>query len=194
MGLVPAQLSQLDSLLGAGGRGHQPRGRAIPVRDAVRALFRSRPAEERQGRGGEIGRALYREYRRHRAQGGRIVGRPTRIEGYAIVSEDGMLADPNGHMPDSIKFEADLKFFTEGMDGCDVAIHGRHSHERQPNSPKRHRIWVTGRVKTVEREDSEPRVLLWNPEGASFEEAWDVLGVDGSLGVVGGTTVFGLFL
>ena len=30
------------------------------------------------------------------------MGRPTRIEGYAIVSEDGMLADPNGHMPDTI--------------------------------------------------------------------------------------------
>ena len=122
------------------------------------------------------------------------MGRPTRIEGYAIVSEDGMLADPNGHMPDSIKFDADQKFFREGMDGCDVAIHGRHSHERQPNSPKRHRIWVTGRVKTVEREDGEPRVLLWNPDGASFEQAWDALGVDGSLGVVGGTGVFGMFL
>lgn len=119
---------------------------------------------------------------------------PTRIEGYAIVSEDGMLADAHGVMPDSLKFEADQKFFREGLDGCDAVIHGRHSHEQQPNSPRRHRIWVTGRVKTFALEKGEPRVLLWNPDGASFEEAWTALGIDGSLGVVGGTDVFGMFL
>ena len=86
----------------------------------------------------------------------------------AIVSDDGMLAEPSGHMPDSLKFDADQTFFRDGMDRCDVAIHGRHSHEHQPNSPKRHRIWVTGRVNAVERKDGECRVLLWNPAGASF--------------------------
>ena len=30
-----------------------------------------------------------------------------RIEGYAIVSEDGMLANASGIMPDQLKFEAD---------------------------------------------------------------------------------------
>jgi hypothetical protein len=122
------------------------------------------------------------------------VGRPTRIEGYAIVSEDGMLAGTDGVMPDSLKFEADQKFFRDGLDGVDAVIHGRHSHEQQPHSPRRHRIWVTARVKRFELEKGEPRVLLWNPEGASFEQAWDALGVDGSLGVVGGTIVFGMFL
>lgn len=34
-----------------------------------------------------------------------------RIEGYAIISEDGMLADAAGTMPDSLKFEADQTFF-----------------------------------------------------------------------------------
>jgi hypothetical protein len=120
--------------------------------------------------------------------------KPTRIEGYAIVSEDGMLAGPDGVMPDSLKFEADQKFFRDGLAGCDAVIHGHHSHERQPHSDRRHRIWVTGRVKKIEREAGEPRVLLWNPAGASFEEAWAALGIDGSLGVVGGTTVFGMFL
>ena len=33
------------------------------------------------------------------------------IEGYAIVSEDGMLADATGVMPGSLKFEADYAFF-----------------------------------------------------------------------------------
>ena len=56
---------------------------------------------------------------------------PRRIEGYAIVSEDGMLTNASGIMPDQLKFEADQKFFERGLDGVDVVVHGRHSHERQ---------------------------------------------------------------
>src|SRR5205085_9400993 len=58
--------------------------------------------------------------------------RPRRIEGYAIVSEDGMLANFAGIMPESLKFEADQQFFERGLDGVDVVVHGRHSYERQP--------------------------------------------------------------
>jgi hypothetical protein len=58
--------------------------------------------------------------------------RTRRIEGYAIVSEDGMLANAAGIMPDSLKFAADRRFFESGLDGVDVVVHGRHSHERQP--------------------------------------------------------------
>ena len=42
---------------------------------------------------------------------------PGRIEGYAIVSEDGMLANSAGVMPDSLKFKADQAFFERGLDG-----------------------------------------------------------------------------
>ncbi len=73
-------------------------------------------------------------------------------------------------------------------------MHGRHSHEQQPHSDRRHRIWVTARVKDIEVENATPKVVLWNPAGASFEDAWRALGIDGALGVVGGTVVFGLFL
>ena len=33
-----------------------------------------------------------------------------RVEGYAIVSADGMIADGDGAMPDSIRNEADQSF------------------------------------------------------------------------------------
>jgi hypothetical protein len=37
--------------------------------------------------------------------------------------------------------------------------------------------------------------LLWNPAGASFEDALAALGTpDGVVGVIGGTDVFGMFL
>ena len=32
------------------------------------------------------------------------------IEGYAVVSGDGMIADRNGHMPDGLKHEPDALF------------------------------------------------------------------------------------
>jgi hypothetical protein len=63
-----------------------------------------------------------------------------RIEGYAIVSEDGMLATAAGIMPGALKFDADAQFFEAGLNGVDVVVHGRHSEERQPNSPQRRRI------------------------------------------------------
>jgi hypothetical protein len=35
------------------------------------------------------------------------------IEGYAVVSADGVIADRNGHMPDGLKHEPDARFFRE---------------------------------------------------------------------------------
>jgi hypothetical protein len=72
--------------------------------------------------------------------------RSRRIEGYAIVSEDGMLANAAGIMPDSLKFAADRRLFESGLDGVDVVVHGRHSHERQPHSYLRRRLILTRQV------------------------------------------------
>lgn len=120
---------------------------------------------------------------------------PRAIVGFAIVSDDGMLADARGVMPETLKFTADQRYFEDGMDQVQVAIHGRHSHEQQPHSPLRHRITVTNRIATIAADPDNAKGLLWNPAGASFEQAWDRLGLpDANLGVVGGTSVFGLFL
>ena len=120
---------------------------------------------------------------------------PTRIEGYAIVSEDGMLADSNGVMPDSLKFDADQRYFADGLDQVDAVVHGLHSHEQQPHSPLRYRLTLTNGVSGVAPDPKNPKGLLWNPGGASFEQAWAALKIkDGSLGVVGATSAFGMFL
>jgi len=39
-----------------------------------------------------------------------------RIEGYVIVSAEGMLANARGQMPDELKFEGDKEFFTAALD------------------------------------------------------------------------------
>ncbi len=117
------------------------------------------------------------------------------IEGFAIVSEDGMLADAHGVMPDALKFEADARFFEASLDAVDVVVHGRHSEERQRRSPLRHRLVLTRTISALARHPTNQRALLWNPAGASFDEALLALGAPCAVvGVIGGTDVFTLFL
>ena len=118
-----------------------------------------------------------------------------RIDGYVIVSADGMLADAAHVMPDELKFEGDKRFFTAALDRADLIVHGRHSFEDQPNSPRRQRIIVTRSVATVAADPSNPRATLWNPAGAAFEAACDQAGMgSGTVAVIGGPDVFDMFM
>jgi dihydrofolate reductase len=120
---------------------------------------------------------------------------PRRIEGYAIVSADGMIANAAGLMPDELKFDADQRFFAHGLAGVDAVVHGAHSHEQQPGSHLRRRLILTREVPALATDPANEKALFWNPAGASFEQAWAALGVtDGNLAVIGGTDVFGMFL
>ena len=120
---------------------------------------------------------------------------PRRIAGYAIVSEDGMLANDAGIMPGSLKFDADRRFFECGLDGVDVVVHGRHSDEEQPHSHLRRRLILTRHVAAIAADPANDNALLWNPAGASFDDALAAIGTpDGCVGVIGGTEVFGMFL
>jgi hypothetical protein len=118
-----------------------------------------------------------------------------RIEGFVIVSADGMLADANRVMPQALKFKGDLEFFTAGLDRANIVVHGRNSFEDQPNSPLRKRITLTHRVTDLAADPKNPKGTLWNPAGASFEEACNRAGMrDGTAAIIGGPTVFEMFL
>jgi dihydrofolate reductase len=118
-----------------------------------------------------------------------------RFEGYVIVSSDGMLANAARVMPDELRFEGDKRFFTAALDGADLIVHGRNSGEDQPNSPKRRRIVLTTRIAALARDPVNPKATLWNPAGASFEQAADLSGVrDGTVAIIGGPAVFDLFM
>jgi hypothetical protein len=118
-----------------------------------------------------------------------------RIEGYVIVSADGMLADARNVMPDELKFEGDKAFFTAALDRADLILHGRNSYEDQPNSPRRRRIILTRTVAAIAPDPANPKATLGNPAGASFEAACNYAGVDaGTVAVIGGPGVFGMFL
>ena len=101
-----------------------------------------------------------------------------RIEAYAIVSADGMIADATGLMPASLKLEADQRFLDRSLDRADLIVHGRLSFEDQPNSPRRRRLILTRRVTGVAPDPDNPNARLWNPAGATFEEACAAVGVN----------------
>ena len=118
-----------------------------------------------------------------------------RIEGYVIVSADGMLANAAHVMPDELRIEGDKNFFTAALDRADLVVHGRHSGEEQPNSPKRTRIILTRKVPALAPDPANPRATLWNPAGSTFEKAAEAAGVrSGLVAIIGGPDVFGLFM
>jgi dihydrofolate reductase len=118
-----------------------------------------------------------------------------RIEGYAIMSADGMIADGNGVIPAKIRNDADQRYFQSELDRAAVLVHGRRSHQGGPRADKRKRTIVTRQVASIAPDRSLPNALLWNPAGATLEQAIAALGVgDGPIAVLGGTEVFGLFL
>lgn len=121
--------------------------------------------------------------------------RPPRIQGLAIVSADGMIADADGIQPPSLKLEADQAFFFDTLRQSDAVVHGRNSGEGGPDAAGRPRIVLTRSIDGVGWDNGDRRRVHWNPAGASFAEACAALDwPGGTMTVIGGTTVFGLFL
>lgn len=118
------------------------------------------------------------------------------IEGAAIVSADGMIADAAGEQPPGLLIDADQRFFRSRLDAADVVVHGRNSGEGGPEAAQRRRIMLTRRVIGPVRDPGNPLAVLWNPSAAPFDAACALVGAPagGTAVVIGGTDVFGLFL
>jgi dihydrofolate reductase len=118
-----------------------------------------------------------------------------RIEGYAVISKEGMIATSDGHFPEAIKIPADHAFYQDSVGRASAVVNGRHSAEGGPMEHERRRIILTRRVDVLTPDPHNPNALLWNPATAPFDEAWARLGIEGGVAaVVGGTDTFGLFL
>lgn len=118
-----------------------------------------------------------------------------RIEGYVIVSSDGMIADAKGEMPEAIRNDADQKYFQAALDRVAVVVHGRHSHEGGPRAARRKRLVLTRQVAALAPDPAHPNSVLWNPAGASLEQAIEAVGDgDGVIAIIGGGEVFSMFL
>src|SRR5271165_4811104 len=120
---------------------------------------------------------------------------PYRIEAYAIASADGMIADETGAMPLELQLDADKRYFEEVLDHASAIVNGRNSQEPHPKAPFRRRLIVTRSVWGVAPDPVNPLARLWNPAGASLQEALEALGVrGGTIAALGGPQVYTLFL
>jgi dihydrofolate reductase len=120
---------------------------------------------------------------------------PRRVEGFVIVSSDGMIADANGVMPPSIQNAADQKVFQDALDRVAVVVHGRHSYEGGARAAQRKRLVVTRQIAAIAPDPAHPNSLWWNPDGATIEQAIAALGAPaGVIAPIGGTEVFSMFL
>jgi hypothetical protein len=120
---------------------------------------------------------------------------PDRIEGLAVVSANGMIADAGGVQPEALKLEADQRFFHDSLDKATALVHGRNSGEGGPSAARRRRLILTRSIAGIERDPQIGTAVHWNPAGATLDEAWAALGLSGGLlTVIGGTEPFGMFL
>jgi dihydrofolate reductase len=118
-----------------------------------------------------------------------------RIEGYVIVSADGMIADVDGVMPASIQNAADQHYFQSGLDHAAAIVHGRHSYEGGPHAAQRKRLVATRKIAAIAPDPDYPNALFWNPSGATLDEALTRLGAgDGIIAIIGGPDLFSRFL
>lgn len=116
------------------------------------------------------------------------------VEGHAIVSSDGMIADARGEMPPGLRNEADWREFQAALDRAALVVLGRLGHERHPNRGRR-RLVLTRGVAMLAPCPRDPLAMLWNPAGVGIAQTLQRLGVDaGVLAVTGGTSAFDLFL
>ncbi len=113
------------------------------------------------------------------------------IEGHAIVSADGMIADAAGEYPAALRNDADWRLYQAALDRAAVVVVGRRGHERFPN-PGRRRLVLTRSVERLADDPNDQRATLWNPAGLPLREALAEMGVDD--GIVAITGVFDRFV
>ena len=116
------------------------------------------------------------------------------VEGHAIVSEDGMIADERGETPPGLRNDADWKLFQGALDRAALVVLGRLGHVRHPN-PGRKRLVLSRSVTGLSPDAKDASAYVWNPADMPIAAVLERLGVrQGTLAVTGGTGCFDLFL
>ena len=123
-----------------------------------------------------------------------IPGTNILVEGHAIISADGKIADRDGAMPPELHSDADWRLFQAALDRSVLVVLGRIGHARHPN-PGRRRLVLSRSVADLQPDPGDPRSSYWNPAGLDIADVMARLGIsEGTVAVTGGTGAFDLFL
>lgn len=115
------------------------------------------------------------------------------VEGHAIVSVEGAIADAGGVMPQALRNEADWAWFQGRLDASDLTALGRLGHAANPNFRRRRRLVFSARGRGLEPIDDLAHRL--NPNDMPIAEALsELLPQGGHIAIAGGTGVFDAFL
>ena len=114
------------------------------------------------------------------------------IHGYAIVSDDDMIADATDQVPMSLRNPQDWEQYQAAQARSALVVFARVSHQNEPNTRGDLRLVVSRSAKGLEqREDS----WWWSPAEVAWDEvAAKLLPEGGEVAACGGQGVFDLFL
>jgi hypothetical protein len=104
-----------------------------------------------------------------------------------------MIADATGFMPDRSNSSRPT-FFLE-RSSAPRWLHTAACRRGPARLAQSRRLILTRRVRDLAPDPDNPNTWLWNPAGATFEEACAAVGCgSGTIAIAGGTDVFSLFL
>lgn len=110
------------------------------------------------------------------------------LHGYAVVSDDDMIADADGRRPNGPGGDAALAYVMDQIDRADLVMLGRNLHETVSNPRRRRRLVVSRRPRALEQ---RPDAWWWNPDTTPIDSALDrLLPSGGRVAVAGGQAVF----
>jgi hypothetical protein len=119
--------------------------------------------------------------------------RPIEIHGYAIVSDDDMIAAADGLTPLSLRNEKDWEYYQRAQARSDLVVLARRSHEFEPNVRGDSRLVISQAA--VEALEKRADALWWNPARVGWKDvAARILPFGGEVAVCGGQGAFDLFL
>ena len=119
--------------------------------------------------------------------------RPIEINGYAIVSDDDMIAAADGLTPLSLRNEKDWEYYQRAQARSDLVVLARRSHEFEPNVRGDRRLVISQAA--VEALEKRADALWWNPARVGWKDlAARILPFGGEVAVCGGQGAFDLFL
>jgi hypothetical protein len=118
--------------------------------------------------------------------------RPVEVHGYAIISDDNMIAAADGLTPPTLRNEKDWEYYQRALAHSDLIIFGHTSHKAEPNTRGDRRVVISrGSAGLEEQADA----WWWNPARVGWSEvATRLLPAGGNVAAPGGQSVFDLFL
>ena len=119
--------------------------------------------------------------------------RPVEVHGYAIISDDNMIAADDGLVPLTLRNEKDWEYYQGALARSDLVVFGHTSHIAEPNTRGGPRLVITRHA--ADGLEQRPDAWFWDPARVAWSAVVArLLPSGGNVAAPGGQGVFDLFL